>query len=49
MEASIKKYRREIQFNFSCYIYFIDELLGLGYIRISTWCPFRLQIYSYFT
>jgi DNA-binding MarR family transcriptional regulator len=27
------------------YIYFIDELLGLGYIRIPTWCPFRLQIY----
>jgi hypothetical protein len=27
------------------YIYFIDELLGFGYIRIPTWCPFRLQIY----
>jgi predicted transcriptional regulator len=27
------------------YVYFIDELLGLGYIRIPTWCPFRLQIY----
>ena len=27
------------------YIYFIDETLGLGYIRIPTWCPFRLQIY----
>jgi len=27
------------------YIYFIDEILGLGYIRIPTWCPFRLQIY----
>jgi len=27
------------------YIYFIDELLGYGYIRIPTWCPFRLQIY----
>jgi predicted transcriptional regulator len=27
------------------YIYFIDEVLGLGYIRIPTWCPFRLQIY----
>ena len=27
------------------YIYFIDGLLGFGYIRIPTWCPFRLQIY----
>jgi DNA-binding MarR family transcriptional regulator len=27
------------------YIYFIDDLLGFGYIRIPTWCPFRLQIY----
>jgi len=27
------------------YIYFVDEVLGLGYIRIPTWCPFRLQIY----
>ena len=27
------------------YVYFVDELLGLGYIRIPTWCPFQLQIY----
>ena len=27
------------------YVYFIDDVLGLGYIRIPTWCPFRLQIY----
>jgi Transcriptional regulator len=27
------------------YVYFIDEELGLGYIRIPTWCPFRLQVY----
>ena len=27
------------------YVYFIDEDLGLGYIRIPTWCPFRLQVY----
>jgi predicted transcriptional regulator len=27
------------------YVYFIDERLGFGYIRIPTWCPFRLQIY----
>jgi predicted transcriptional regulator len=27
------------------YIYFMDEELGLGYIRIPTWCPFRLQVY----
>jgi hypothetical protein len=27
------------------YVYFIDEDLGFGYIRIPTWCPFRLQIY----
>ena len=27
------------------YIYFIDERLGFGYVRIPAWCPFRLQIY----
>ena len=27
------------------YFYFIDEELGLGYVRVPTWCPFRLQIY----
>jgi len=27
------------------YFYFIDELLGYGYIRVPTWCPFRLQVY----
>lgn len=27
------------------YFYFIDEVLGLGYIRVPTWCDFRLQIY----
>ena len=27
------------------YFYFIDEQIGLGYIRVPTWCPFRLQIY----
>lgn len=27
------------------YVYFIDEEYGYGYIRIPTWCPFRLQIY----
>lgn len=27
------------------YFYFIDEQLGLCYIRVPTWCPFRLQIY----
>lgn len=27
------------------YFYFIDEYLGLGYIRVPTWCPFKLQIY----
>ena len=27
------------------YVYFIDEVLGLGYIRIPTWRPFRLQVY----
>jgi hypothetical protein len=27
------------------YFYFIDEKLGLGYVRVPTWCPFRLQIY----
>jgi len=27
------------------YFYFIDELLGLCYVRVPTWCPFRLQVY----
>lgn len=27
------------------YFYFIDEHLGLCYVRVPTWCPFRLQIY----
>lgn len=27
------------------YFYLIDELLGLCYVRVPTWCPFRLQIY----
>ena len=25
------------------YFYFIDEELGLCYVRVPTWCPFRLQ------
>ncbi|MBW1992811.1 MAG: MarR family transcriptional regulator, partial [Deltaproteobacteria bacterium] len=27
------------------YFYFIDELLGLCYVQVPSWCPFRLQIY----
>jgi hypothetical protein len=27
------------------YFSFIDEELGLCYVRVPTWCPFRLQIY----
>ena len=27
------------------YFYFIDEDLGLGYVRVPTWLPCRLQIY----
>lgn len=27
------------------YFYFIDEDLGLCYVRVPTWCPFKLQIY----
>jgi hypothetical protein len=27
------------------YFYFIDEQLGLCYLRLPTWCPFRLQFY----
>jgi len=27
------------------YFYLIDEHLGLCYVRVPTWCPFRLQIY----
>lgn len=28
------------------YVYFIDPDLGLCYVRVPTWCPFRLQFYS---
>ena len=27
------------------YFYFIDEALGLCYLRVPTWSPFRLQFY----
>jgi hypothetical protein len=27
------------------YFYFIDVKLGLVYLRVPTWCPFRLQFY----
>lgn len=27
------------------YFYFIDEVLGLCYLRVPTWCPFQLQFY----
>lgn len=27
------------------YFYFIDEEIGLCYLRVPTWCPFRLQFY----
>lgn len=27
------------------YFYFIDERFGLCYLRVPTWCPFRLQFY----
>jgi len=27
------------------YFYFIDEALGLCYVRVPTWAPFRLQVY----
>lgn len=27
------------------YFYFNDPDLGLGYVRVPTWCPFQLQIY----
>ena len=27
------------------YFYFIDEELGLCYLRVPTWCPYRLQFY----
>jgi hypothetical protein len=27
------------------YVYFIDQELGLCYVRVPTWCPFRLQVY----
>lgn len=27
------------------YFYFLDERLGLCYLRVPSWCPFRLQFY----
>jgi len=27
------------------YFYFIDEELGLLFVRVPTWCPFRMQFY----
>ncbi len=27
------------------YFYFVDTRLGLCYLRVPTWCPFRLQFY----
>jgi hypothetical protein len=27
------------------YFYFMDEQVGLCYLRVPTWCPFRLQFY----
>ncbi len=27
------------------YFYFIDEEFGLGYLRVPTWAPYRLQLY----
>ncbi len=27
------------------YFYFIDPMVGLCYLRVPTWCPFRLQFY----
>jgi hypothetical protein len=27
------------------YFYFLDKDLGLVYLRVPTWCPFRLQFY----
>ena len=27
------------------YFYFLDQQLGLCYVRVPTWCPFRLQFY----
>ena len=27
------------------YFYFIDSALGLCYLRVPAWCPFRLQFY----
>jgi len=30
---------------FALLFFFIDPQLGLGYVRVPTWCPFRLQVY----
>ncbi|MFW5872969.1 MAG: hypothetical protein ACOCVN_03175 [bacterium] len=27
------------------YFYFIDTYLGYGYVRMPTWCPFKMQVY----
>lgn len=27
------------------YFYFNDPVIGFGYVRVPTWCPFQLQVY----
>jgi hypothetical protein len=27
------------------YFYFVDRELGLAYVRVPTWAPFRLQVW----
>ena len=31
------------------YFYFLDQELGLGYVRVPTWLPCRLQVYFQWT
>jgi hypothetical protein len=45
-KASGKSYLKQVTTKcLHYYFYFIDELLGLGYVRVPTYPPFMLQIY----
>lgn len=37
--------RRDVSKCLHYYFYFMDPELGLCYVRVPTWCPFRLQFY----
>jgi hypothetical protein len=44
-ETHVTSIRRTDKKCLHYYFYFIDPVFGLGYVRVPTWAPFRLQIY----